>query len=860
MGCNTVKPCKQAIANPLKNCCHLTAVGVERVCAAETNEKRALTRFATAALVAGLLPLAGLLWTAGAMAQLAPAGTLIENKANGTYQDPNTGEIREVISNTVTVRVAEVAGITVTPAGLTEEDGSGDIEAGDRLFFDFTVTNVGNDPTKFRIPNSATVSGAGAIAGRLQISTDGGRTWTDIASSSAIGGYTFSDEQVETASFAPGESIRVRVPVTVAATAADGNVISVQLGQTPNSAQNVERAEDAGDVYTIDNPDGVAGESPGVPANGTREASAVQTATVGAPPVALAAIYKTHTEPVNAGNPADPTDDIITYNLALEVRSQTPAGSTGIVPGNFSNFTGSPITVNGNPVTRILVSDVVPSGTQLNGNWTFPNGWQVIFTKDDPATVNALSARWFSNPEDAAIGGLANVTRIGFIFDGTVNKGTTVSGLSFQVVTRGVVTSRAIANIAQVFGATEGAPTRLVYDESGDQLPNNFNDDGTPGPTDSADNPVIGTGIPDPAVQGTDDGNNNTGTGVGGEDNIVIIAAPSRGILNGPQGAPDAIGPTDNNDDFFNKSTPIAAGLNPTAPVDPVAVSFANTVQNTSSAAANITLLPVPPANPGDLPDGTRVTIAFGNQSATYTYTRSGGFATTQPPVVIPNVGVNQTANYSVEIDLPATAQLRGYPVPIAAFFDSNQNGAIDDGEPANTTIDRVYTGFVQILKESRLLKGTGADVQPGQDSFSSNSKTPSPGNIIEYRLTYTNISISGGRGSITLDASNIIITEDGTTYDATSNPSGNSWALDNDNRDGDGNPTTGIDTSNVPGSAADSRGGAIAFFSGRPATVQSSDKSGATVDSDVTKYLNTVRGTLGAGESGAFTFRRRVN
>lgn len=840
MGCNTVREL-QPVAN-------------------KWPKKQALTRLATTVVVAVLLPLTSLLSTTKALAQLAPAGTLIENKATGTYQDPNTGEIREVISNTVTVRVAEVAGITVTPAGFKEEDGNSKIEAGDRLFFDFIVTNVGNDPTKFRIPNLATVTGAATIDGKLQISIDGGNTWINIASNSTIPGYIFSDEEVITASFAPGEFIRVRVPVKIAATATNGNIISVQLGQTPNSAQNVQRVTDAGDVYTIDNPDGVVGESPGEPVNGTREASAIQTATVGAPPIALVALYKTHTQPINIGNPADPTDDIITYNLALEVRAQTPPGSTNLVPSNLANFTGSPINVNGNTVTRILVSDVVPSGTQLNGNWTVPNGWQVVFTKDNPATVNALSAQWFTNPNNTAIGGLANVTRIGFIFDGTIKKGTLVSGLSFQVVTKGVVISRAIANIAQIFGATEGDTTRLVYDESGDQLPNNYNDDGTPGATDSNGNPIISTGIANPSIQGTDEGNNNTGTGSGGEANVIIINVRSTSILNGPIGAPDAVGPTDNNDDFSNKSTLIPAGLNPSAPIDPESVTFANTVQNNSSATVNITLLPIPPANPNDLPDGTKVTIRFGNQSVTYIYSRSGGFTSTQPPVVIPNVGANQTANYSVEIDLPATAQLRGYPVPIVAFIDGNQDGKIDDGEPANTTINRVYTGFVQILKESRILKGTGADVQTGQDLFSADPKTPSPGNIIEYRLTYKNISIGGGRGNIILNASNIIITEDGTNYDPNSNPFGNSWALDNDNSDNDGNLTTGIDTSNVPGSAIDSRGGAIAFFSGRPAIIQSVDKSGTTVNSDVTKYVNTVPGILAPGESGTFIFRRKVN
>jgi hypothetical protein len=817
-------------------------------------------RFVSWRLAVGcfVLPFSFLLLPALAQAQSTPAGTVIENEATGTYQDPNTGEINEVISNTVTISVAEVAGITVTAAGFTEADGNSKIEPGDLLYFNYTITNVGNDPTKFRIPNQATVTGSGTVSGNLQISVDGGQTWVDIAAGSTLAGFTFTADDVETGSFAPNESIRVRVPVTLNPEAIEGNEIAVQLGQTPNNAQNVAQTAEPGDVYTVDNPDGVAGETAGVPANGIREASATQTATVGANPLALPAIYKTHADPINAGNPADASDDRITYNLALEVLSQTVSGSTGIVPADLA---GTPITVNGTSVTRILISDVVPAGTQLTDTRTIPSQWQAIFTKDDPATVNALQAQWSTNPNDAAIGGLANVTRIGFILDGTVPTGTLISGFSFQVVTSRLTTTTTVANLAQVIGSTAGNPDSLVYDESGDRVPNNFNDDGTPGSTDSTGNPIIDPGVPNPGNQGTDPNNNNSGTGPGGEPNIVIVTGPSAGILNGPPGAPGAVGSTDDNDDFVNKSTAIPPGLDPAQPVDPAPVEFTNTVQNTAANPANITLLPTSPANANDLPAGTIVTIIYGNLSATYTYNPTAGFTSSQPPVIITNLATNQTANYSVQIDLPSTAQLRGYPVPIAAFIDSNGNGLLDTGEPANRKIDRVYTGFLQMLKESRVLKGTGPDVPADQETFSTTAKTPSPGNIIEFRFTYTNISTpGGGTGNVTLTARDITITEDGTTYEAVSNPKGNNWALDNDNSDGDNNPITGIDTSNIVGSALDSNGGTITLFSGRPATLQGQDQTGINVNEDVTKYVNIVRNSLAPGQSGTFTFQRRVN
>ncbi len=783
---------------------------------------------------------------APAFSQATPAGTVIENEATGTYQNPNTGEIQEVTSNKVTVTVAEVAGITVIESSVPRS-----ISAGTLVNFDYTVTNTGNDPTRFHIPNLATVTGPGAVTGNLLVSTDGGTTWVDIAATSALPGFTFTNDYVETASFASTQSIRVRVPVTVSPSATSGEQITVRLGNTPGDAQNVERSANPEDIYTIDNPDGVADEAPRVPVNGTREAGTTLRATVGATTQALAAIYKTAVLPINTGNPADPTDFVITYNLELDVRSQAPVGVSSLAA---ADLTGTLITLNGNSATRILISDAIPAGTRLTGNPRTPTGWIAVFTKDSPSATTALQAQWYSNPNDPAIGGLANVNRIGFVFDGTVAKGTNLTGFSFQVVPTGITGNTTIANIAQVFGATSGVANSLVYDESGDKNPNNLNDDGTPGA------PGIGYGIANPATDGTDSSNNNTGTGPGGEDSTVTVTVLAGTILNGPQGAAAAgNGPTGNNDDFSNLLAAIPAGFPPDVPVDPAPVTFTNTVQNTGSFTATITLVPTPPANPADLPAGTTVTLSYGNQSATYTYTGSA-FTTSNATMSIPNLAPNQTANYTVRVDLPAAAQLRGFSVPVTAFIDSNGNGAIDAGEPANTTIDRVYTGFLQIVKESRLLKGTGPDVPQGGDSFSTASKTGVTGNIIEYRLTYTNISTgSAGTGNRILNASNIVITEDGTTYDSGS-PAGNSWALDLDNADGDSNPTTGIDTSNVPGSATDSAGGTITFFSGKPATTPTSDISGTTAATDVTRYVNTVRGPLGPGQSGIFTFQRRVN
>jgi hypothetical protein len=212
-----------------------------------------------------------------------------------------------------------------------------------------------------------------------------------------------------------------------------------------------------------------------------------------------------------------------------------------------------------------------------------------------------------------------------------------------------------------------------------------------------------------------------------------------------------------------------------------------------------------------------------------------------------------------VEVDLPNNTPLstdieRGFPIPVTAFVDANKNGFIDATEAKNTTIDRVYTGFMKLIKESRVIKGIGPDVAIGQDVFDDKPKQPAPGNIIEFRISYKNISDAqaGSANNVILNATNIKITEDGTTLDPATGK-GNNWAIDND-----GNAE--IDTSNVVGSAKDSGGANIMFYSGKPASNVSPDQAGTTQNTDITKYEVKIINDLVPGQIRTFIFQRLVN
>lgn len=534
---------------------------------------------------------------APAMAAVTTAGTSISNTATGTYEDPSAaGTTINTTSNTVTVTVAEVAGITVTATAATNtRSGASSIQPGDIVNYDFTVTNAGNDPTRFFIPDKALVSGG--TQGTIKYSTDGGTTYTNVATNGST-----------TSSVLANGTVLVRVPVTVSSTAAPNSTVSVQLGNTSTAGdQNVAYAagptSNVGDLYTQDNPNSanVQGDPAGAPVNGEREASATQTATVGATP----------------------------------------------------------------------------------------------------------------------------------------------------------------------------------------------------------------------------------------------------SVQNGPKGAASAAGPTSNadptgtNSDFTNASTVVGTSLAPGVQFDPDPRTITNTVANPSSNPVTVTLLPATPTVANALPNGTSVKITSGSQTAEYTYNQATGFSpvsgtTTPVRIALTGAAPGNTVDYQVIINLPgSTDQFTAFPVPIRAFNDVNGNGTFDANEPSNITIDNLYTGFVKLEKKSKVLQGTGPAVSAADATLDANNKTPAPGNIVEYDITYTNISSAapaGGSGNLIMNANQLVITEDGTTAP-------NNWAAS---------------TTNVP-STANASQGSITYFSGNPATTSST-----TTDLNLTKYELNIT-TLTPGTSGTFTIQRQI-
>jgi hypothetical protein len=895
----------------------------------KTSSKTSFYRLMAATLTVGgvslLMPLI-------ASAQvLTPAGTIIRNTATGTYEDPNTpGVPISTTSNEVTSTTAEVAGLLNASSGTLDTNG-GSVTTGDGLDFSFLITNTGNEVTAVHIPTTATIVGGtlGTIGANnitppvaktanifvteingvvltapVQLPANGNTN--DAGFITAVQGAGIP---LFNGSIPSNGTIKVVVPVTVTATT--NNPVSVTLGNTgtypnafpspntdvgtgtqnqPDSGTEPPLAPGGDPISGADEVRTINFAGP-LPANGVREASAKNTQTVSTQinNLALATVLKTRIayDPTTVGL----NNDTLTYRLDLRVETTPPAA--GITP---APLLPTAIRLNGASGTaaqnKILVSDAIPVLTSLDLTFVppaAPAGWTRVYSTVATTTgpLDVTTQNWQTGVLPVG------VTRIGYIADGPIAAGASTvgdpNGFQFRVVTTGVpIGGGTIANIAQVFGQTTAGAVSvnnpLVYDESGDPNPNNYQ--GPTAPTAITTPATSPTGIANPANDGTDN-NTNAGDGsAGGEDNVFTINPPGI-ILNGPSGQPGAIGPNGNNTDFVNKSAtdvPAGAAGAPGSAYDPNAITFINTVQNPASNTAaldNVVLEPITAAqaatatgNPatdyqiaapngapliagttlansttvriaypvGSTPTGTGRTALYRLDSGTSRFilvssTTAGVTDGVPTQIKIASLAIGVAQDYNVIVDLPTGSIVStGYSVPIVSYVDSNPATAgfktvPAEDNPFNIKIDRAYTGYLKLLKQSQILDAAGAPLAAPEGTLDTTAKNPAPGQIIRYVVTYTNISTpnSGNGANVILNANNIVITEDGAALP-------NNWA-----------PFT----TNVASTAVDATAGAvITYFVGATPSV--------TTDTAITKYVDSIS-TVAPGVSGSLTFQRKV-
>jgi hypothetical protein len=348
---------------------------------------------------------------------------------------------------------------------------------------------------------------------------------------------------------------------------------------------------------------------------------------------------------------------------------------------NTGTRTASAITLTNAPGgsnSGVFIIAPVPAGTQFDATQTFPGGVSLLYSTSPLADNPITTATWVTAQPP-----LANIRRVAFNIGASLAGGNTCGP---------VIDMRVLIT------------------------------------TTDATNPI--------SEQGDAYARNTLNVQITAQSQLRLTTLLQVGsVLNGPLNQPGAVGPTDTNDDYTNRS--VSAGIAGVPPGGVTtaasgAISFTNTLQNTGNANDNFTLTVTSfPAGATVLVNGVTVV--------------NNGVATGSPVPAIA-IAFGGTANYTVAVTLPSgKVVLTGYDTVIRATSGNT---------PASTndTIDRVYTGFLRLDKTSSVSNTTG--VGGPTDAV--------PGAVITYTITYTNVSSTGGVNNITLTATNIVITEDG--------------------------------------------------------------------------------------------------
>jgi hypothetical protein len=646
-----------------------------------------------------------------AVAQNTAGGTVISNQASAAYED-DAATPYSTVSNTITVTVANVSGLAITPDGTsiaTVVPGQTGVQ------FPFTITNTSNNAALIHF-----------LAAGASIQVTRGTVTAAFVDYNGNGSFDSGTDlnifangaAVDTSSIAKDASVNVMVVVTVSSSATAAQTVIVQLGDAGGSTPFDEQAADSSSHEVRTNSTGI---SP-APVNGESEARGTLNATVDADASIRVMLSASSAGPLNYS--AD-----ITYTTNLE---------------NLGSRAASTVSLSGNAGVYIVAT--IPGDTDLKAGQSWPAG--TLFTAD-ALTTNNLTATYSSTQPTAS-----TVTRVAFKV-GSSLAATTTSGNFTYVVTID----------AGPFDTTLGI--RAIADAYA---------------TDYVGNPL------------TDRAGDNVAASAGAP--VVTSVTQTGNVQIGPNGHHDAINGTTNLD-YTNKSvnTGIAGvvyGSNTTA--DGTLV-YSNTLKNTGNADDVFTITATKPS-------GSNFTVEISTDGGTSYENVSDGSG---DDLVTVAIAYNSTANILVRITEPeGNAVLTGFSTVIhAASGITSAN--------TNDTIDRLYTGFIRLTKTAvvlngNLAKGTATDAVPGA--------------VITFSVAYENLASTGGTNCVTLNALNLVITEDGTAGT-------NNW---------------GTYTSHVVSSAIDSRSGSITGDAATSSTV-----------------LTDTLTSLPAGQSGTFSFARLI-
>jgi hypothetical protein len=379
------------------------------------------------------------------------------------------------------------------------------------------------------------------------------------------------------------------------------------------------------------------------------------------------------------------------------------------------------LTVDSSPLTGVFIIAPIPARTVLKAGQSFTGSAVTIYTTTAITTAPLLATWSTTAPAD-----LNTLTRIGFKTGDTLAAGASTTSITMLVTVKtGISIVLPVREIGDAFSKNDLPTPAAITDQSHDSVAN------------------AGDGNAD-FTQGDEIGS------VDGDGVMLNTSLSSTGgsVLLGPLGFAGASGTT-TNDDYTNRSVntgiaTVAPGGNTSAPG---IVTFANTVGNTGDA--NDTFTFTAPTVPG----GFTVEVSVNGLGTDYVNVN------TSPTLA---VSYGATANILVKVTEPlGNVVLTAFPTLVRAT-------SLNTITATNDTIDRLYTGYLQLDKSQTVANATTRG-GPAEAV---------PGATIAYVVAYDNVTTSGGANNSTITASSIVLIDpvpantDFQLSSATSNPS----------------------------------------------------------------------------------------
>jgi hypothetical protein len=731
--------------------------------------------------------------TAPASAAATPAGTTISNTATATYSDGTSTYNSQ--SNTVQTTVQNAPSMTISPT--SGAPGTNTVSPGGTITDTYTLTNTSNSAGYFQLTgvqgtDDGVTAGLGTFTQYVVNAGAGNQTFATIA---AVNTYLSTGSGGGAFMTAVGGTITIGV--TYQANVGSSGTITTKLTPTVTLP---------GPLGT---PPGPAGTSPATSASVVGQYN--DTVTVDA----RVDVQKTASV---GGTVAAPT---VTYTVRFAnggARNLAPVYKNALPGGNAAPYTGG--CVNSQPC-GVVFTDKLPSynATQLTLTAAVPT----ISGATGTIIYSVDGTNWTTTQAGAVYIGVflpsTSITGAGLTTFQPNNNATTQNSVS---VANAALTLTFVMNGSTAAGAANPtAITNVANSTYGDQ--SGFIEGPGLAVQTVANNAAATTAQTAPVIA-------NANGNLAGSGFIASPASPLNTVLfNGPNGFPQAVGPTNTNDDYTavsytNGGAVLSAVNGPAVTVGAgaAAIQITNSLQNTGNKDDTYNLSAATGPGLAALPAGWTVSFQSTGQAA------SGACGAVVANTVITSVCVpsGSTQTYKTIYTPPAGAtSFNSY----TGYGDAITATSTNDNTKNNVTIDEIFVGgFVKLTKTWSVALG-----QPCATAtvFTASSASANPGDCVQYTVTYLNVMPSGGTNDITVNASSFVITEDGAASGGTQVAYTNNWAAN----------TNGLYA--VP---VDSNGGVLGGYNPGPGAVGSS------------KFTDTV-GALAAGASGNVSFKVQV-